>query len=171
MKYDILRAKPQGSSCRIRVDEPGEYYVIPVPIGETVEWGRGGIRLNTNEVFKKRTMKRNYILLPKGYVNADMLYFSADHNVCIKSNFNNHVVKRAFDGGGQARVDLSLDYRENVLSAFVLKGTTFFPKDAQRVDEVWCKPTTDLKRYVSIYLPSHCTGKPMLIFEDELYEY
>lgn len=168
-----MRAKPHGvNSCRIRVDEPGEYYLSPVPYDENIRLGDDCIYLNTNTIFKRSSVKHNHIHLPLEYMNADILFFKNNgHDIYIKSSFNNHIIKKAFDGVGQARIDLPLAYRENVLTSFILKTSEFNPDEWHRVDWVQCKPTIDLKRYVSVNLPVEAIGKYIVVFEDELYDY
>lgn len=171
--YDIMRAKPNGTvSCRIRVREPGRYYLIPIPYGETVRTIDDNILVRSNSIFRRESVDHNYINLPYEYMNADILFFNAEeHHVYIRSSFDNYIIKKAFDTNGNARIDLPLEYRENVLTSFMLNADEFNPEEEQLVDWVQIKETTDLRRYVNIYLPAEAIGRYIVSFEDELYEY
>lgn len=173
IEYDIMRAKPHGTdSCRIRAKESGEYYMIPIPYGEKVREIDGSILVRGNSIYRRGTVSHNYIHLPLEYMNADILFFKSEgHNLYVKSSFNNYIIKKAFEANGVARVDLPLKYRENVLSAFILREDEFNPDAEHVVDWVQCKPTIDSRRYVQVYLPAEAIGKYIVLFEDTLYDY
>lgn len=172
MKYDIMKAKPSGNSCRVRAKEPGTYYLVPIPYDEKLRVIDNELYLKGNSIWHKETVKRNYINLPHEYMNADILMVEDDDvNVYVKSDYQNHIIRKALMYETDCRVTLPRDYRENVLSYHLFDGERLFPEEWYRVEWVHCKPTTDNRLSATIYVPHECAGHNIILWEDELYDY
>lgn len=172
MKYDIMKAKPSGNSCRVRSKEPGTYYLVPIPYDEKLKIIDNELHLKGNSIWHKETVKHNYINLPIEYMNADVLMVKDDDvNVYVKADYHNNIIRKALLYGTDCRVNLPKEYKENVLSYHLFDGERLFSDEWYRVEWVHCKPTTDNRLSATIYVPHECAGHNIILWEDELYDY
>ena len=173
MKYDIMKAKPSGNSCRVRSKEPGTYYLVPIPYDEKLRIIDNELDINSNIIWHRETVKRNYINLPREYMNADVLMVKDDEvNVYVKTDYVNHIIRKAYYyGGTHCWVSLPAEYKENVLSYRVFDEAKLFPEEWYLVEWVHCKPTSDNRLSATIYVPHECAGHNIILWEDELYDY
>ena len=172
MKYDIQKAKPSGNSCRVRSKEPGTYYLVPIPYDEKLKLIDNELYVNSNIIWHQETVKRNYLHLPREYMNADILIVKDDDvNVYVKSDYMNHIIRKALLYEADCRVNLPKEYKENVLSYRLLDEDKLYPDEWCLVKWVHCKPTTDNRLSATIFVPHECAGHNIILWEDELYEY